>query len=95
LGLALDRGGFTVEDRNRSAGDYFVRYVGKEVDQKRGFLSKLAFWRDDEEEKKKVYRLHLEQTGNDSIIQVAAQDDTPPAPERAEQILNVLLEHLR
>jgi len=27
VGLALDRGGFTVEDRDRSAGLYFVRYV--------------------------------------------------------------------
>ena len=27
VGLALDRGGFTVEDRDRSGGLYFVRYV--------------------------------------------------------------------
>jgi outer membrane protein assembly factor BamC len=94
LGLALDRGGFTVKDRNRAAGDYYVRYVGKEIEEKRGFLSKLAFWRDSDAEKKKVYRLHLEQTANNSIIQVVAQDDKTPAAERAEQILTVLLEHL-
>ena len=30
LGVALDRGGFTVEDRDRKAGLYFVRYVDKQ-----------------------------------------------------------------
>ncbi len=29
LGVALDRGGFTVEDRDRKAGLYFVRFVDK------------------------------------------------------------------
>ena len=31
VGLALDRGGFTVEDRDRSAGLYFVRYIDPKV----------------------------------------------------------------
>jgi len=50
-GLALDRVGFTVEDRDRSRGLYFVRYVDpdKQLDEtkKDGWLSKLAFWSDD------------------------------------------------
>lgn len=48
FGLALDRVGFTVEDRDRSKGLYFVRYVDPETDgQKKedGFMSKLAFWK--------------------------------------------------
>lgn len=47
-GLALDRVGFTVEDRDRSRGLYFVRYVDPERDasgNKEGFFSKLAFWK--------------------------------------------------
>jgi outer membrane protein assembly factor BamC len=32
--LALERGGFTVEDRDRSAGVYFVRYVDPEVESR-------------------------------------------------------------
>ena len=42
VGLALDRVGFTVEDRDRSKGTYFVRYVAP-TDKKDepGFLSKL------------------------------------------------------
>ena len=49
VGLALDRVGFTVEDRDRSKGYYFVRYVDPQIDgqknleKEKGFLSKLAF----------------------------------------------------
>ena len=43
VGLALDRGGFTVEDRDRSQGAYFVRYIDPEVSgaQKPGFFGRL------------------------------------------------------
>ena len=34
VGLALDRTGFTVEDRDRSQGMYFVRYVAPKDDKK-------------------------------------------------------------
>jgi len=44
VGLALDRGGFTVEDRDRSQGTYFVRYIDPEsaaAAKKDGFFSRL------------------------------------------------------
>ena len=42
VGLALDRTGFTVEDRDRAQGTYFVRYVEPVADKKeQGFFSKL------------------------------------------------------
>src|SRR5882672_2314807 len=49
VGLALDRGGFTVEDRDRTKGVYFVRYLDPEYEAKireqQGFFSKM-FGRD-------------------------------------------------
>ena len=52
VGLALDRVGFTVEDRDRTQGLYFVRYVDPAQDQggeKKGFFSRLfSFGSDDE-----------------------------------------------
>src|SRR5690606_23021666 len=49
VGLALDRVGFTVEDRDRSNGLFFVRYIDPEADvqsgQKEGFLDRLKFWK--------------------------------------------------
>jgi len=51
VGLALDRSGFVVEDRDRSQGIYYVRYVDPQVDnegkKEEGVLSKLAFWKGD------------------------------------------------
>ena len=43
VGLALDRVGFTVVDRDRSKGTYFVRYADPETEAKKqkGFLDKL------------------------------------------------------
>ena len=45
VGLALDRGGFTVEDRDRAKGFYFVRYLDPDFEAKaksdQGFFSKL------------------------------------------------------
>jgi outer membrane protein assembly factor BamC len=43
VGLALDRSGFTVEDRDRKQGIYFVRYVANDGQQPKepGFFSKL------------------------------------------------------
>ncbi|HEY3583836.1 MAG TPA: outer membrane protein assembly factor BamC, partial [Casimicrobiaceae bacterium] len=55
VGLALDRSGFTVVDRDRSSGTYFVRYADPDADmlrkdREKGFLSKLmnVFKKDDE-----------------------------------------------
>jgi outer membrane protein assembly factor BamC len=52
VGLALDRVGFLVEDRNRSQGLFYVRYSDIEADapegEKKGLLDKLKFWGDDD-----------------------------------------------
>ncbi len=56
VGLALDRIGFVVEDKDRSNGTFFVRYSDVDIDagpkKKKGLLDTLAFWRDDEVENK-------------------------------------------
>ena len=48
VGLALDRVGFTVEDRDRSKGIYFVRYIDPDIDnrsaQDKGWLSRVFSW---------------------------------------------------
>jgi len=56
VGLALDRIGFLVEDKDRSRGVFFVKYSDITVDdtpeQKKGLLDKLKFWGDDDKDKK-------------------------------------------
>jgi outer membrane protein assembly factor BamC len=54
VGLALDRVGFAVEDRDRSKGVYFVRYIDPGIDNNsksdEGFFAKFAFWRSKEDQ---------------------------------------------
>lgn len=55
VGLALDRVGFVVEDRDRSSGVFYVRYSDIDSDgnskPKKGIIDSLKFWDDEEEEK--------------------------------------------
>jgi outer membrane protein assembly factor BamC len=50
VGLALEHGGFVVEDKDRANGVYFLRV--EEDAKEKGWLDKLAFWRDDEKSRK-------------------------------------------
>lgn len=58
VGLALDRIGFVIEDKDRSSGTFFVRYTDVDIDdspkKKKGVLDTLAFWRDDGEADKEA-----------------------------------------
>jgi outer membrane protein assembly factor BamC len=57
VGLALDRIGFLVEDKDRSKGLFYVRYSDLDAEdtskEEKGWLDKLAFWRDDDDDKSK------------------------------------------
>ncbi len=56
VGLALDRIGFLVEDKDRSRGVFYVKYSDVTIDdtptEKKGLLDSLKFWGDDEKDKK-------------------------------------------
>lgn len=52
VGLALEHEGFVVEDKDRANGVYFLRV--EEDAKEKGWLGKLAFWRDDEKSSKPV-----------------------------------------
>ena len=102
VGLALDRVGFTVEDRDRSKGYYFVRYVDPQIDGQRspdkdkGFLSKLAFWRSDPSTiKAEQYRVLVRQAGSMSEVQVQNKDGQPDNSDTGRRILSLLHEQLK
>ena len=52
VGLALDRVGFVIEDKDRSNGLFFVRYADVDIDdtpkKKKGLFETLKFWGDDD-----------------------------------------------
>jgi outer membrane protein assembly factor BamC len=95
-GLALDRSNFTVEDRDRSKGIYFVRYVNpKEVGESKGFFSKLFSSRDDSSLKAKRYRVVLK-SSSDNLTQIYVQDDAgnPENTPAGYRLLTLLDEQL-
>lgn len=97
VGLVLDRAGFTVEDRNRSQGFYFVRYVGSEADVKKdeGFLSSLAFWRSAPDPKAEQYRVLVKDRKDLSEVQVLNKEGNPDPSETARKILSLLQQQLK
>lgn len=98
VGLALDRVGFTVEDRDRSKGLYFVRYVDPETDgQKKsdGFLSKLAFWKGSAPNPQIKYRIYLKNNGAVTTVQVLSSEGGVDQSETSKKILTLLYEQLK
>jgi outer membrane protein assembly factor BamC len=101
VGLALDRVGFTVEDRDRSQGLYFVRYVDPEADAAKkdgkSFLSKLAFWESDKPgaSDKMQYRIHVKSDGANSAVEVLTREGGVEKSESAKKILGLLHEQLK
>lgn len=98
VGLALDRAGFMVEDRNRAEGIYFVKYQDPEAEspKKRG-LSKLAFWKSDEKKAPDQYRIQVgvPAGGSGTEVRVLSQDGKPENSETGKRILSLLAEQLR
>jgi outer membrane protein assembly factor BamC len=103
VGLALDRVGFTVEDRDRSKGLYFVRYVDPDADAKSkeatGMLSRLAFWRStpDPKERNAQFRIAVTENGQaaTSDVNVLDKEGRPERSETANRILSLLYEQLK
>jgi len=98
-GLALDRVGFTVEDRDRSRGLYYVRYIDPQTDvsgeRSSGFLSALKFWDSDEPTAPKEYLVSL--IGNDLSTQIVVlnKEGNREMTKTADRILALLHEQLR
>jgi outer membrane protein assembly factor BamC len=101
VGLALDRVGFTVEDRDRQKGQYFVRYADTDADMKRkdaekGILAKLAFWKsDDKGVKAEQYRVHIRQFAGKCVVQVLNKDGQAENSQTTKRIVSLLHEQLR
>jgi len=101
VGLAIDRVGFTVEDRDRTKGVFFVRYAdpsaGATSEEKKGFLDKLAFWKSDPKlEKTPQFRIRVSDAGA-SLSQVEVQNatGTPDTSETGKRILGLIYDQLK
>ncbi len=94
VGVALDRSGFTVEDRDRAKGQYFVRYVEGDGTDDRGFLSRI-FGGDAKIDPTK-YEVTVKAVGNTSQVTVApAATNTTAKADSTGKILAMLAEQLK
>jgi outer membrane protein assembly factor BamC len=96
VGLALDRSNFSVEDRNRSSGVYYVRYVNpKDLGDTKGFFSNLFSSKDDSSLKAKKYQVVIKSTGeNSASVYVQDADGKPENTPAGFQLLTLLAEQL-
>jgi outer membrane protein assembly factor BamC len=95
-GLALDRSNFTVEDRNRANGIYYVRYVNpKDLGDTKGFFSNLFSSKDDSNLKAKKYLVVVKSAGeNSTSIFVQNAEGKAENTPAGLQLLTLLTEQL-
>jgi len=95
VGLALDRVNFTVEDRDRAKGLYYVRYIDPDVDGKssKGFFGRL--FSSDKKNDGGEYRLRVEGQGGRSTVTVLTTEGGVDQSPTARKILTLLQQELR
>ena len=99
VGLALDRTGFTVVDRDRTSGLYYVRYADPDSDarkaQEAGWLDKLMFWKTDDKDRPEQYRIKVAEEPPKSVVTVQDPKGATDRTANSERILALLREQLR
>ncbi len=94
VGLALDRTGFTVEDRDRAQGVYFVRYVDTAAKEEKGFFSRM-FSSTKSETGPVKYRIVVRKADNASEVTVQNAVGTTENSTVSQRILKLLADDLR
>lgn len=104
VGLALDRVGFTVEDRDRSKGLYFVRYIDPETDvkttqDKQGFFGRMVsgmkFWGNTPVKKNEQYQIAVKDINSGAEVNVLTKDGRQEQSATANRILTLLYDQLK
>jgi outer membrane protein assembly factor BamC len=96
VGLSLDRTNFTVEDRDRAKGIYFVRYVAPVADKadSGGFFSNL-FSSSKPDSTPKKFRIAVLGKGETSTVSVQSTDGSRATASDAQRIVKVLVDDLK
>lgn len=93
VGLVLDRTSFTVEDRDRSKGIYYVRYIDPDAPKKKGWFRRLF--------SKKVpeptndYQIVLKGNETATRVDVLTREGAPEQSKTSERILTLLYDQLK
>ena len=97
--MALDRSGFTVEDRDRAAGLYFVRYVDPKtagMDVTTGFFTKLfSGGKTDTSGAAVKYQVALKSDGTKTTVSVLDSQGAPDNSDNSKRIVSLLVNELK
>jgi outer membrane protein assembly factor BamC len=96
VGLALDRGGFTVEDRDRNAGIYYVRYIDPKaaaVEEPNWFAR--LFGASGPDKNPKRYRIAVKGAGSKTTVAVQTSAGEPENGATGKNIVSLLVRELR
>lgn len=98
VGVALDRSGFTVEDRDRTQGVYFVRYVDPALagrEEPNLFQKIFSFGKKTDLDGPAKYRVAVKADGDRSNVTVLNNQGSPENGEAAKRITQMLLDELK
>jgi len=96
VGMAIDAAGFSLEDRDRSTGDYFIRYLDTDTGVKReqsNFFTRL-FSRSSASTEAEQFRIHVAEQGGNSLVTVYNAQGQRENSATAQRILSVLSERM-
>jgi outer membrane protein assembly factor BamC len=95
VGSTLDRNGFTVEDRDRKQGVYFVRYVEINADGEPGFFSRI-FSRSKPFQTPQQFRIKIQSTSEQqSTITILNSSGEADGSDSAKKIAQLLVNELQ
>jgi outer membrane protein assembly factor BamC len=99
VGLALDRIGFAVEDRDRTRGTYYVRYIDPQIDNEtkrdEGLFAKMAIWRSKKEQTSPQLQIRVAEQGDRTRVTVMGTEGKPVDPNTQKRIINLLHKELK
>lgn len=98
VGLTLDRSGFTVEDRDRAGGLYFVRYVDPKdaATAEQGFFAKLfSFAKSEPAQAPGRYRIAVKAEGAVTNVSVQNAQGGPENGAVGQRIVALLVDDLK
>jgi outer membrane protein assembly factor BamC len=94
VGLVLDRTSFTVQDRDRSKGIYYVRYIDPDAPQKKKGWFRRMFSKD-EAEPTNEYQIVLKGNETATRVDVLTRQGAPEQSKTSERILTLLYDQLK
>lgn len=91
VGKALEDARFEITDRDRSAGRYYVRYLGASDEEERGWFSSLFGGGDEDPLIGRDLLLSLQEEGDRQVsIRLEAQAEPPLEERRLQELLSLL-----